>query len=310
MDLRQLSSFVGIAETGSLTRASTRVWLSQSALSRQMQELEEELGVVLFERQARGVQLTEAGRYVFEKSRALLKDAAELKSSAAAMGNEPAGALCIGAPPSLRAMLVSAFAVPFLRKYPRVRLQIREGTSRAMRDALGRGEVDLALLSSMEPMESLRQTRVLSESLCLVGPPQARLAMDKSTPASILKEVPLILTPYPNSLRQIVDGALAKLKTPREPIAEADMVPMMLDLVRRGLGYTVLAYCAVREEVSTHYVSASPLRGLRIEWVICQSRERPETAAARAAREELLRTASEQLKSGRWLTARWSGGAT
>jgi LysR family nitrogen assimilation transcriptional regulator len=309
MDLRQLNSFIGIAETGSLTRAATKVWLSQSALSRQMQELEEELGVRLFDRQARGVQLTEAGRYVLDRSRALVKDAEALRSGAAAMGNEPSGALCIGAPPSLRSMLIASFAVPFLRRYPRVQLQIREGTSRDMRDALSRGDVDLAVVSSVEPLESFRQTPVLEESLWLVGPPQARLVTAKPVPVTRLKDLPLILTPYPNSLRQIVDSALARHKIRRDPVAEADMVSMMLDLVRRGLGHTVLAYCAIHEELQTRSISASPIRGLKIEWVICQSRERPETAAIRAARGALLDTAMSQWASGQWLLAKPSASA-
>lgn len=307
MDLRQLHSLVGIAETGSLTRAATKVWLSQSALSRQMQELEEELGVQLLERQARGVQLTEAGHYVLERSRVLLKEAEALRAGAAAMGNDPSGPLTIGAPPSLRHLLVASFAVPFAQRYPRVRLQLREGTSRDMRDALSHGALDLAVVSSVEPLESFRQTRVLRESLWLVGPPQARLSVRRPVPTQRLKDLPLILTPYPNSLRQLVDTALAKHRVQRDPVLEADTVSMMLDLVRRGLGYTVLAYCALHEDLQTRTICASPITGLGIEWVICQSRERPETAAIRLARDGLLETARAQWKSGQWLRARLPG---
>jgi LysR family transcriptional regulator, nitrogen assimilation regulatory protein len=260
--------------------------------------------VALFERQARGLQLTEAGQWVLDRSRSLLRDAEALKANAAAMGAEPTGTLTLGAPPSLRSMLVASFAVPFLARHPKVRLHLREGTSRGMRDALGRGELDLAILSSLEPLESFRQFPLLDESLCLVGPPQARLSMRKPVPLSSLKDRPLVLTSYPNSLRQIVDTALGELGVPSAPVAEADMVAMMLDLVRRGLGYTVLAYCAVHEGLSTHYVSASPIRGLRIAWVVCHSRERPETAAIRAARQALFATAAAQVKAGAWRTAR------
>ncbi|HYF19515.1 MAG TPA: LysR family transcriptional regulator [Ramlibacter sp.] len=307
MDLRQLSSFVGIAESGSLTRASTKVWRSQSALSRQLQELEQELGVALFERQARGLQLTDAGRWVLERSRQLLKDADALKANAAAIGTEPTGVLTVGAPPSLRPMLVAGFAAAFTRAHPKVRLQLREGTSRSMRDALARGDLDLAILSTLEPVDEFRRFPLLDEAVCLVGPPQARLSMRKPTPVSALKDRPLVLTPYPNSLRQIVDTTLADLGVASAPVAEADMVAMMLDLVRRGVGFTVLAYCAVHEGLTTHYVSASPLRGLRIAWVVCQSRERPETAAIRAARQALFETARAQLKAGVWKTAREAG---
>ncbi len=304
MDLRQLGNFVGIAESGSLTRASSKVWRSQSALSRQLRELERDLGVDLFERQARGVQLTEAGRYVLERSRLLLKEAESLRASAAAMGSEPAGTLTVGAPPSLRATLVAGFAVSFLQRHPQVKLQLREGTSRGMRDALGRGDLDIAILSTLEPVDSFRRFPLLQEAVCLVGPPQARLRMDKPVPASALAKWPLILTPHPNSLRQIVDAALARQGVASAPIVEADMVAMMLDLVRRGLGYTVLASCAVREYLSTHYVSAAPLRGLSIQWVVCQSRERPETAAIMAAREALFAAAKAQMKAGQWPTAK------
>lgn len=307
MDLRHLKNFVDIAESGSLTRASTKAWRSQSALSRQLQDFETELGVLLFERQARGLQLTEAGTWVLEKSRRLLADADSLKANAAAMGAEPTGTLTIGAPPSLGSMLVAKFAVGFKQVFPRVKLHLREGTSRSMRDALGRGDVDLAILSSLEPLESFRRFPLLQESLCLVGPPEAQLNMRKPSPASALRKRPLILTAYPNSLRRIVDDALAAQSMRSNPVAEADMASMILDLVRSGMGYTVLPYCAIHDGLSTQSVSASRLTGMRISWLLCQSGERPETAAVKAARNALVETAMSQVKGGSWLTARLLG---
>lgn len=304
MDLRQLRYFVHVAHTRSLTAASAKAWITQSALSRQIKLLEEELGVELFERQARGVNLTEAGGVLLTRASMLLHLADEIKGAVTAVGEQPTGPLHIGAPPSLRQMLVAPVIAQYHAQYPKVRLAVHEGTSRSMRDALAAGDIDIALVSSLEALDPFEVHPLASELLCWVGPPDAKLNPDRPVDISRIAGRPLILTAYPNSLRLIVDRALAKRSLSVEPVMEADMVSMMFDLIRRGVGYTVLPYSAVHEPLMQRYVSACPIRGLRIKWVTAQSRERSSTAAVLRANEAFATVTDQQIAAGEWRTAR------
>ncbi|HYG44840.1 MAG TPA: LysR family transcriptional regulator [Bordetella sp.] len=304
MDLRQLRYFVHVAHTRSLTAASAKAWITQSALSRQIKLLEEELGVDLFERQARGVNLTEAGEVLLARASMLLHLADEIKGAVTAVGEQPTGPLHLGAPPSLRQMLVAPVVAQYHAQYPKVRLAVHEGTSKSMRDALAAGDIDIAIVSSLEALDAFDVRPFASELLCWVGPPEAGLDASHPVDISRIAGRPLILTAYPNSLRLIVDRALAQRKLSVEPVMEADMISMMFDLIRRGVGYTVLPYSAVHEPLTQQYVTASPIRGLRIKWVTAQSRERTSTAATSRANETFAAVANEKIVAGEWKTAR------
>lgn len=304
MDLRQLRYFVHVAHTRSLTAASAKAWITQSALSRQIKLLEEELGVDLFERQARGVNLTEAGEVLLTRASMLLHLADEIKGAVTAVGEQPTGPLHIGAPPSLRQMLVAPVIAQYHALYPNVRLSVHEGTSRSMRDALAAGDIDIAVVSSLEALDPFEVHPLANECLCLVGPPEARLDPRRAVDIARLADRPLILTAYPNSLRLIVDRAMAKRNLSVEPVLEADMIAMMFDLIRRGVGYTVLPYSAVHEPLMQRYVSACPIRGLRIEWVTARSRERSSTAAVLHAKETFAAITDQIIAAGDWKTAR------
>jgi LysR family transcriptional regulator, nitrogen assimilation regulatory protein len=304
MDLRQLRYFVQAAKTQNLTQASGKAWVSQSALSRQIKLLETELGVSLFERQARGLRLTEPGALLLRRAEALLHEADELKRAVAASHQEPAGRLRIGAPTSLRNLLMAPFVAQFHRQYAAVQLVLREGTSLQMRDALADGALDLAIVSDQEPLAPFAVQRLLSEPLVWVGPKLARLLMDKAVMPKRVLEQPLILTSSPNSLRTILDKALAQQGQQAQAAFEADSATMSLSLVARSLGYTVLPFSGVHDAIQNGLVTASPLRGLRIHWVVARSRERAQTVAVERALLLLQALCEEAVATGAWHCAR------
>jgi LysR family transcriptional regulator, nitrogen assimilation regulatory protein len=303
MDLRQLRYFVEIAQLKSLTAASSRLYVAQSALSRQLKLLEEELGVALLVREARGVRLTDAGETLLARAQVLLGDAENLRAELRTAGAQPSGRLQIGAPPSLRSMLTAPFAAEFARQHPQVTLVFREGPSRRMRDLLANGEADVVVVSTQDDLASFGTRPLLSEPLCWVGPPEARLGIDKPVSVRQLATQPLILTSYPNSLRMLVDRALADQGLQVAPVAEADMVSLMLDLIRRGMGYTVLPYSAVDEPLRQRSVRAARIRGLSIAWVTAWSLERAHTLARRAAIEQVADLCRRKVKEGQWAFA-------
>jgi LysR family transcriptional regulator, nitrogen assimilation regulatory protein len=296
MDLRQLRYFLHAAKTQNLSHASGNAAISQSALSRQIKILEEELGVALFIRQARGLQLTPAGETLISPAQALLQDADELKQAVRSTQAVPAGTLRIGTPSSLRSQIMLPFFVEFHRRYPDVLIIHSQGTSKGMRDALAEGEIDIAITSSTEALELFVIERLFDEQLCWVGqyaPPSSNATF---VSAKRLIEHPLILTRYPNSLRIIVDQKLRALGLRVQPIAELDNADMMIDMVNAGLGYTVLPRSGVCDAHRRKFVSAYPIRGLKIEWMAARSRERVQSVASKRA-VDILKSISEKFNS-------------
>jgi LysR family transcriptional regulator, nitrogen assimilation regulatory protein len=306
MDLRQLKYFLHAATTQNLTQASNKAWVSQSAISRQIKLLEIELGVSLFDRQARGVKLTEAGIALVRHAEKLLRDVDELKNNVGATKQKPMGTLRIGTPTSLRGPLMAPFLIEYHRRHPNVLLVHKQGTSKNTRDALADGDLDIAITSNQESIEPFSVEPLLSEALCLIGPPKAGLRIDKPVNSKRITEHPLILTSYPNSLRVIVNRELAELGQPVSPIIEVDTAYMKLDLVHHGLGYSVLPFSGTEDAIRDGYVSASPIRGLRITWVIARSRERVQTIANQRAIELLREIAMTKISKRQWKTAHQS----
>jgi LysR family transcriptional regulator, nitrogen assimilation regulatory protein len=306
MDLRQLGYFLQVAKTLNLTQASGKVWVSQSALSRQIKLLEDELGVVLFERQARGLALTEAGNVLVRRAQLLLDQAQELKQEVSATKLEPTGTLRIGSPTSLRSLLLVPFFRRYNQLYPQVLLVHKQGTAKGMRDALAQGDLDIAITSSQELLEPFLIEPLVSESLCWVGPTSAGLRLDRSISVKSLAGQPLILTSYPNSLRVIFDRTLNQHDKQTQPIIEADSAQMILDLVHSELGYSILPFSGVQSEAQQGYVSACPIRSLRIEWVLARSRERILSEANRCAAVLLMDLCKLTVESSVWGTAKLS----
>jgi len=304
MDLRHLRQFFFAAETLNFSRAAVRAHVSQPALSRTITLLEEELGVQLFERGARGVRLTEAGEILRQRAVVMLRESRITTEAVRASTEEPVGEISVGMPPSLRVLLTAPTVMDFHRRYPRVKINVIEGTSRGMRDAVASGRTDVSLAYATEPLGELRSALLLSEDLCLVGPPDAGLAMDKPVASKALMQHALIQTSHPNSLRQIVDKAIARAGGLSQPMIQVEMVPLMLDLVRRGVGYTVLPYCAIHEPFLAHLVAAAPVRGLRISWAIVTSKERAISTATRRYVDCLRQQAMARVEDGTWRTAR------
>src|ERR1700744_1928784 len=193
MDLRQLRYFVAVAETGSFSAAAASLRIAQSALSRQVQALEEACRGSLMDRGARGVVLTEAGALLLTRARFLLAEAASTISEISELNNEPSGMVRLVAPPSFGDILFPVLAVSVVRRLPRVQLELREALTDAALDELRQGGLDLAVVSSPDPDPRIDYVALCTEPMILVGPPNDPLLAVASVPLDLLPELPLVL---------------------------------------------------------------------------------------------------------------------
>lgn len=301
MDVRQLEYFVRIANSGGFNRASAQLRVAQSALSRQVRQLEEELGVALFVRNGRGVQLTPAGELMLERAEFLLRQFRQTREEVAAQADQPRGELALGMPPSLRTMIAGPLLAEFRLLYPAVFISAWESTSMVVRDLVLAGKVDLAVFGTVDSEPILETQPLFRDDMFVVGSPSSELGATIDLPR--LSELPLILTSGPNSLRLLVENAAARRNLRLKVAMEANSVPLMIDLVRSGVGHAVLPYSALRQLVEEGQIAAARVRNLSYAWIIANSRERPLSAAARRMREMLRVRAVRLIEKEGWPNA-------
>ena len=148
MNLRHLQAFAAIVDARGFARAATRLHLSQPALSRQIHALEADLGVLLFDRVGRGVQLTSQGEDLLERSRRLLAEADALGERARELKGGETGILRVGATPQVIENLLAPFLVPYRRRHPGVEVHLVEDGGARLLSRLDRGEIHLSLASA------------------------------------------------------------------------------------------------------------------------------------------------------------------
>lgn len=297
LDLGSLALFVKVAELRSVTAAANELQIAQPSVSRKMKRLSDQLGVQLFTRNGRTIELSEHGLIFLEHARNLLAEAHDLEDLMRSKAAIPTGPLSVGLPHSFTATITEEFAVAIRAEQPRVQVCVVEGTSLGLRAALLQKTLDLAIVTSMEPDNDIVTRSLVTEPMMLIGPEAAQLSEPVALQA-VLK-FPLILTPQPNSMRKITDRAFGGLGAAPKLVLETN-TGLSGALVARGAGYTVLPYSALISMQRLHDLSAAPIQGLTVEWQIVRHKKRPETAACRIARELIVRLVEKAIDSREW----------
>ncbi len=300
MDLRKIQFFFAVVEHRNLSGAAQFLRVSQPTLTRHMQALEGEFGTPLFVRSGRGMQLTEAGTRLHEGLKGLERQIRFLRNDVAAAMVEPGGEIAFGIPPSPRALLGVPLIRRFAQSYPRTSIRVIEETSGELRDLVASGVLDVSVTNAAEPLNDVIAEPLGREAMLLVGPPRAKLSMQRETPIKTIAELPLILTTRPNSLRLMAEAGLARFGLAPNVKCEANTLPLMTDLVRADLGYTLLPACGVRALLKEKAVSASPIAGFFITWLVAKPRNRSLGIAAERFYQMLCETGRDLVRSGAW----------
>lgn len=266
MDLKQLDYFIHVAELKSFSKAAVVLDIAQSALSRQVRALETELRETLLLRTGRGVELTEAGRRLFEHGVGILQLVNQARAEMTATRDEPVGQITVGLPPTIGRQLTLPLIDGFRRRMPRARLAIVEGLSTHIAEWITSGRVDLGLLYNPEAQPGLEIEAMLEEQLCLVQP-AGRVRGPIRLRA--LGQFPLVLPERAHVIRRLLDTQ-AMLAGLRLDIAwEVSSVASILDLVCAGYGHAVLTASAVAASGRADALSVRPIVEPRLPSVLC-----------------------------------------
>jgi DNA-binding transcriptional LysR family regulator len=174
--LRHLRSFVAVADCGSFTRAAQRLFLTQSSLSSTIHQLEEEVGVKLFERTTRSVVLTPAARHLHQQAKAMLQQFDTMISDLRAVALQQHGHLRIAAAPSIVAWLLIPALPRFQAEYPHVTLSVREAGSAEIERRVRDGDVDFGITSRLSDYDDLDYVPLLRDRYGIVCSPDHPLA--------------------------------------------------------------------------------------------------------------------------------------
>lgn len=298
MDLRQLKSFIAVAESGTLSRAADRLQLSQPGLSRQIQLLEAAVGQPLFDRHARGMSLTAEGEKLLERVRGPVRQLEGAIDEARDAGANPAGRVVLGMVPSVSDLLAARLALQLQQTYPDISLRLVDGYGGHLLDWLYRGDIDLALMYGPGTDFHCPTRELFYEPLQLVGPP-GRLQASRPISVSELCELPLILPSSGHGLRSRVEAASHQAGKRLQIAMEVDSFRVMKALVSAGYGYTVLPASALLEDVTTGQLSATAVESPRLmrQIILAQSAGLPMSRVASCVAELAVALVDELISS-------------
>ncbi|AGW90806.1 MULTISPECIES: LysR family transcriptional regulator [Cupriavidus] len=309
LTFKALATFVAVARTGSVSGAAAQLGLAQSAISRQVAELEKMFGGPLFYRTGRGVRPTTLAAQVLADAEPLLSGARQLVESARGQAGKVSGMVTLGLVPAVAPLLSSRLYAAVQERLPAVRLRIVEGYSGEIETQLTQGGIDLAVLNRYRAEGRNSYRRLLDTALMLVGRREALQAhwravgaRPTSIPLRQLGGLPLVLPVPPNAIRNLLDEMAIAHRIALNVCMEASSSVVIKRIMFDHAAFSVLPYHAVAPELEAGEFDAVPLadRALRQTVVLATSSQRPFTAAARQVAQMIPGIAEALIREGQW----------
>jgi DNA-binding transcriptional LysR family regulator len=294
IDLRQMRSFLAVADTLHFGRAAEKLGVAQPNLSLQIKKTEEALGYPLFERTTRGVTLTPVGAYLAKRAEALQANFDEVVSTAQQIGRGEEGSLSIGFSGSAMFSRLPLALERFRRKHPRVIVQLREMYAPEQMPLLLDGTLDVGFIRDGAPAQGLRKTPLLREPFYAVFPQSHPRARERGPlwPRELREEQFVLFSPRIARLafHRTMEVCQADGFTP-EIILEAPQWVTIVSLVAAGMGISIVPACV--NKLNIPGVIFRPLRSKGWSSIDLWTRTSPSNPAAKSlltiAREEFTK---------------------
>jgi LysR family hca operon transcriptional activator len=261
MELRHLRYFVAVAEAGSLTVAAARkLHTSQPSLSRQIRNLEEEVGTQLLTRRARGIELTPAGRAFLDHARVVLLQVEAAAEAARRVAHPAKPCFSIGFLTGHELRWMPETMRILREELPNIDVMISSQYSPNLASALLKGSVDAAFLRRERGMPELTFRPLLKEPLVVILPSEHRLASLKAiSPGDLVGETFVIVSDTAPVLREVIENYLKRSGAKIKPAHEAGHITMGMSLIASTGGVGLLP--AYAQNFLPHSVTSRPLKG-------------------------------------------------
>jgi DNA-binding transcriptional LysR family regulator len=265
MDLRQLEIIRAIADTGSFTAAGEKLHVSQSAISRQILLLEDELGEPVFHRIGRRIRITPAGESLLQLSHRVFQDLQDTVSLISDKRESLRGTIRL-----VGGMTVCLYVFPVLlselrRVHPHLDMKVTVGSAERSIAMLRSGAGDLGLLTLPVETSDLVSVPVLREELLLITYPAHPFAKKKTITPLDLDKQPFVLFETGSITRRLVEEFFARERIAPEIIMETENVEIIKAMVRSGLGISIIPWQAAAADVRTKQLFCSRVAGPSLE---------------------------------------------
>jgi LysR family transcriptional regulator, nitrogen assimilation regulatory protein len=272
VEIKQLHNFCAVADAGSLTAAARTLGVTQAALSRQLAMLEAELEVSLFRRTGRGLLVTAEGSRLLKHAQHILQIAAQIPLAVRGSSMSGRATLALGLPPSLARTIVLPLVEACQAELPQAVMRTVDGLSADLLEFVAEGKLDCAIVYNTAGSDLVELTPLMEESLYLVsgafeGPP-----LGTSVTLNEVATLPLISAGNENAVHQVLCSGLARVGQTPLVVHEIANLTAILDLVRKGYGYSVIPLSGVHSCVGDEHLKLHRLRrpSLQIPLFIAQ----------------------------------------
>jgi DNA-binding transcriptional LysR family regulator len=294
VDLRQLEIIRAIAEAGSFTAAGDKLHVSQSAISRQVLLLEDELGEPVFHRVGRRIRITPAGETLLQLSRRVFQDLQDTIAEISDRQESLKGALRLVGGMTVCLYVFPALLAELRRIHPDLDLKVSAGSSDACLAELRSGAADLALLTLPIEGTDMVSVPVLQEELLLATDRKHPLARKRRiTPADLTRQ-PFVLFERGSNTRRVVDEFFLREHVDPHIVMETENVEIIKAMVRTGLGITIIPYQAVAADGGRRQFFTSRIAGLSLiretGWIYPKMSRLPRTVSEVLATFERVRS--------------------
>lgn len=304
MQFRHLRYFVKIVEAGSFSRAAAAIHVAQPALSQQIADLEERMGVPLLQRSPRGIRPTAAGEILYREASSILTDLEKLPGLLAPSPDGVAGKVAIGFAVSL-AMSMSGPFLEFCRaKYPKVTLKFADNDSESLEAQIAAKNLDLAVVFEDELVPTFERVPLYRQKMFFVS---SAGFSDYSASVSLQQIEPfaLVLPSLPNARRRVIDRVFAEANLSPNIIAETDTLSSEISAVRTNLAHSILNMGAMGQRGFSDPLAIDP--PIYMTCSVITSSDFPLTHAGEAVRNIVIEFVRDWIKIKDRPGAEWIG---
>ncbi|HKD84205.1 MAG TPA: LysR family transcriptional regulator [Terriglobales bacterium] len=283
MDFDQLVTFLEVAKQCNFSRAGEKVFRSQSAVSAQIRQLEQEYGTKLLDRSGKRVALTPAGAVLFDYAKRLLALRGESLRAVADQQKTPRGVLAIGANEATCLYVLPETFSEYQRRYPDVQISIYRNFSHKVLERLQNGLIDLGVVTMPVKLSSIVVKRIFHDRLVLMTSPAHPLAQRESVSIEAIAGYPLIL-PRTGSTRKSMDRIFRPFKEKLRVAMELSSVAVIKAFTASGMGISLISESFAEQESRAGTLRLIPISDIALSRELAliyhQDRTLPQSAAA------------------------------
>ena len=299
LDSRRLFYFFHVARLGSFTTAEVVLDIAQSAISRQVQQLEVDVGQQLLERTGRGVSLTEAGQLLYRQAETILQEMENTIELLDLDRRRPSGQVSIATPPIFSSLYMPEVVRRFVETFPEVQLTAHEASTGQVYEYLTAGKVDMAIVLHASNSQKVQLQKLAVEPLLLIAASKNPVATRTSISRADLVDLDIVLPVSAHGSRALVESYCEEGGVKLETKLRLDSMGMTKAVIKQGRFCAIWPRIACAAELAAGEMVALPLSPpLTRTTYLATMRERPLTAYGKAMAREIAGAVRTRIQEG------------